>query len=89
MAQGRVLFDGRPDALTSDKVREIYGVREAQEELEHDSENVTAMALSKKQNTPPPMDACQPPAGQSTTAEKKANQKPVSYSLPKIQPEYR
>jgi phosphonate transport system ATP-binding protein len=89
MAQGRVLFDGRPDALTSDKVREIYGVREAQEELEHDSENVIAMALSKKQTPPPPMDTSQPPANQPPAAEEKAVQTAVSYPLPKIQSEYR
>jgi phosphonate transport system ATP-binding protein len=73
MAQGRVLFDGGPDALTSDKVREIYGVREAQEELEHDSENVTAMALSRKQTPPPPVDTSRPP-----DAEEKAVQAAVS-----------
>ena len=89
MAQGRILFDGRPDALTSEKVREIYGVQEAQEELEHDSENVIAMALSKKQTPPPPMDTSQPPANQPLAAEEKAVQTAVSYPLSKIPSEYR
>lgn len=53
MAQGQIVFDGHPDELTPEKVREIYGVEEAEEELEHDSENVAVLALKKNKYTPP------------------------------------
>ena len=44
MQAGRIVFDGVPDALTSEKVREVYGVSEDEfhEELAPNGSLVTA-----------------------------------------------
>jgi len=44
MAKGRVVFDGAPDALTTDRAREIYGVEGLDEAL---SESVTSTSLDQ------------------------------------------
>jgi len=47
MSMGKVVFDGSPDELTKEIVHQIYSVEDAEEELEHDSENVTVQIQEK------------------------------------------
>jgi phosphonate transport system ATP-binding protein len=46
MSLGKVVFDGHPTELTRDIVRQIYSVEDANEELEHDTENLAVTAMS-------------------------------------------
>ncbi len=45
MSEGSIVFDGPSEALTADRVREIYRMEDAEEELKHDIENVQVPAL--------------------------------------------
>ena len=49
MADGKIVFDGTPEELTKDIVRQIYSVEDAEEEIEHDIENVETIK-NKKHN---------------------------------------
>jgi phosphonate transport system ATP-binding protein len=49
MARGRVVFDGPPDALDEATVREIYGEKDAEEELAHDAERAALAAAQRRQ----------------------------------------
>jgi phosphonate transport system ATP-binding protein len=44
MKDGKIVFDGTSADLTPEIVRSIYSVEDAQEELEHDLENVAVLA---------------------------------------------
>ncbi|MBN2735901.1 MAG: phosphonate ABC transporter ATP-binding protein [Spirochaetales bacterium] len=48
MANGKIVFDGKPSELTKEEVLKIYRVEDAEEELEHDIENVEMLKHQKQ-----------------------------------------
>lgn len=49
MRNGRFVFDGEPAEVTRAKVREIYGIEEAEEQL---SEEITSISVSRRERSP-------------------------------------
>lgn len=45
MKDGQIVFDGTPFQLSSEIVRSIYDVKDAEEELEHDAENLAVASV--------------------------------------------